>query len=131
MARGRDVDPSAAVAKAKLKEKKMTQRMLADQLSWTDNKVSRVITGKNNHTGPNQTGIYNRREIDFILLASVLDPSPEFMAQLLLNRNRLVCWAMNLKGCEGLADVLVKAEEDEIEEFDVILYADEEPDEDE
>ena len=131
MARGREVDPFTALIKAKLKEKHLTQRQVADQLHWDDNKISRVITGKNYHNGSNQTGVYNRTEIDCVKLASVLDPSPEFVAQLILSRNGFVRWSMGLKDCDGIADVLVKVEEDEIEELYDLLYADEKPDDDE
>ncbi len=131
MASGRQKDLFAALVKTKIKEKHMTQRQVADQLHWSENKISCVINGKNYHNGSNQTGIYERTDEDCIKLASVLDPSPEFIAKLILSRNELVCWAMDLKGCDNLADVLIKAEEDEIEEFYDILYADEEPDDDE
>lgn len=121
MARGREVDPFTAIVKAKIKENNLMQRQIADMLGWTDNKVSRFISGKNYHKGKNQTGVFKRSYEDALKLACAIEPSPEFIREVLENFSEEIRWFLNLTGCKSLADVLEKMEDDGKHWFDDIF----------
>ena len=131
MARGREVDPFTALIKAKLKEKNLKQIDLVYMLDWSESKVSSIISGKNYHKGPNQSGVYHRKPSDVLCLAVAIDPSPEFIQEVVNTFDPVIRWFTQLRGCKSLADVEAKAEEDGVPWFEEQRKKDELPDKDE
>ena len=127
-----EIDSFAALVTNKLLEKNKKQSELAREMNWSNRKMNNVIYGKNHHSGPNQTGLYQRTDLDCFLLALHLDPSPEFLSQLILNRNEIVAWGMQaFAECDSVVDILQKLEDDDMHFLDEYLAADEQPDYDE
>ncbi len=109
----------------------MSQKDLAYMLGFSVKHINTLISGVNYHKGENQTGKFKRKNHECLMLAYALNPTPAFIEMMHLDEDDEVKWALTLKDCNGIADVMLKMEADNKHWLDDFIAMDEVPDIDE